>query len=244
MKNKTVLISGATSGIGRATVFELLENGFFVSGFAPDSKKCKALAKELARSFKPGQFLITAGDVTKESSLKKVIRSTVSKFKNIDIVVNNAGYGFFVEPEAVDINQYRRMMDVNMVGMATLTKLVVPQMKKKKMGHIVNVASIAGRTVGFKGSFYSSTKFAVMGYSEGIRKDLEPFNIKVSTVCPGMVQTDFFTKKELARRKKELWNGKVPVMLNSADIAKAICFVLKQPTHVEIRDILVMPFGN
>ena len=110
-------------------------------------------------------------------------------------------------------------------------------MKKKKMGHIVNVASIAGRTVGFKGSFYSSTKFAVMGYSEGIRKDLEPFNIKVSTVCPGMVQTDFFTKKEL-------WNGKVPVMLNSADIAKAICFVLKQPTHVEIRDILVMPFGN
>ena len=88
MKNKTVLISGATSGIGRATVFELLENGFFVSGFAPDSKKCKALAKELARSFKPGQFLITAGDEAKKASFKKVIRSSASKIKKKKIIIN------------------------------------------------------------------------------------------------------------------------------------------------------------
>lgn len=243
MKNKTVLISGVTSGIGRATVFQLLKDGFSVSGFAPQVQKCRALSKELAQLFDPANFLILPADVRHEKSLKTVVAATLKRYKHIDVLINNAGYGFFVEPDAVDVKKYWDMIDVNVVGMARLTKLVVPHMKKRKLGLIINLASIAGRRVGVKGSFYSATKFAVMGYSEGLRKDLASFGIKVSTVCPGLVKTNFLTKKEYQRRMKEIWHNHEPTMLEAQDIAGAIGFICSQPAHAEVQDMLIMPFG-
>ncbi len=244
MADKVVLISGGTSGIGRAAVEQLLEDGFLVAAFGPKPDKCKTLAKELGQVFNADKFLIIPGDVKKEPILKKVVQATIKKFKKLDVLINNAGYGFFNQPDEIDISKYRDMMEVNMVGMAALTKLVIPVMKKREQGLIINIASVAGRQVGQKGSFYSSTKFAVMGYSEGLRKDLAAFGIKVTTVCPGMVRTNFFNQKELERRKQELWQGKDPVMLDAGDIARAIGFICSQPQHVSIYDILVMPFGN
>src|SRR3989344_8987736 len=179
MKNKTVLISGATSGIGRATVFELLENGFFVSGFAPDSKKCKALAKELARSFKPGQFLITAGDVTKEPSLKKVIRSTINKFKNIDIVVNNAGVWIEGKLEKNNLEQIEKVLSINTFGVVRLTKLVLPYIKKSKTGTIVNISSQAGIYAKKERSPYNASKWAITGFTKALQEELEAEGIKV-----------------------------------------------------------------
>jgi len=243
MAKKVALISGGTSGIGRAAVLQLLQDGFCVCAFAPSANKAKAFAKELAELFEPANFLVLSGDVRKEESLKKVVAATVKKFKRIDVLFNNAGYGFYTKPEEVDIKKYQDMMEVNMIGMARLTKLVVPQMKKQKSGLIINTASVAGRSVGLKGSFYSSTKFAVMGYSEGLRKDLVPYGIKVATVCPGMVKTNFFNQKEYKRRLHELWHGREPMMLQSEDVAAVIGFICRQPARSEVRDVFIMPFG-
>ena len=224
MKNKPVLISGATSGIGKATVFELLENGFFVSGFAPDSKKCKALAKELARSFKSGQFLITPGDVTKESSLKKVIRSTINKFKNIDIVVNNAGVWIEGKLEKNNLEQIEKVLSINTFGVVRLTKLVLPYIKKSKTGTIVNISSQAGIYATKERSPYNASKWAITGFTKALQEELEAEGIKVIGIYPGKINTDLFKSSGF---KKSMENALPPQA-----VAKLISFALNSGEHV------------
>jgi len=241
MKNRTVIISGGTDGIGKATVLRLLLDGFFVATFSRSTEKCESLRKEILKKFPSKKFLVVVGDVTNEESLSNVVKRTFSKFKSVDILINNAGIGYYVECDKVEKSKYEDLIKINIIGTVLLTKLVVPYMKKKKSGLIINIASISGKSAFARGEFYSSTKYAIMGYSEGIRKELGPFGIKVSTVCPGMTKTSFFKKSELKRRKK-LWGGKIPQFLNVEDISRIIRFICTQPEHCDIQDINVMPF--
>jgi NADP-dependent 3-hydroxy acid dehydrogenase YdfG len=241
--NKTVLISGVTSGIGKATMLQLLKDGFNVVGFAPEPAKCKSLAKELNQLFETKRFLVLPGDVTKEENLKKVVKAVLKKFKQLDILINNAGYGIYADADKINIKAYQDMINVNVVGVARLTKVVLPHMKQRKAGLIVNLDSISGRTSGPRAEFYCATKFAIMGYSEGLQKEIEKYKIKVATVCPGMVKTHFLTKEEYQWRMKNLWKGKEPVRLEAEDVARGISFICQQPDSVNIRDIVIMPFG-
>jgi len=239
MTSKTVLISGGTDGIGRGSVLQLLKDGFNVATFSRNDKNCNELQSELEESYDKKRFLVLNADVADEHRLGGVVRETLAKFKSIDILINNAGFGYFAGCDDVDISRFQEMIQTNVVGMASLTKLVVPQMKKKKRGLIINISSMSGKRVLSKGEFYSATKFAVMGYSEGLRKELRDYGIKVSTICPGMVKTNFFDEAEL---KKRLVKGKPAPILEVTDISRIISLICNQSEHCDIRDISVMPF--
>jgi len=238
---KTVLITGGTEGIGKASAIKLMEEGFNVSTFSRNKAKCDSLAKELEKKYSSDNFLVMQGDVTKEEDMKKVLNNTLNKFKNIDILFNNAGFGYFSEADKVDMNRFQSMIQTNIFGLTLITKLVISHMKKRKSGLIINLASISGKTAFALGEFYSATKFAVVGYSEGLRNEVKDFGIKVSTLCPGMIKTNFFGKDELERRKKAN-NGKVPKMLNVDDITRVVSLICNQSEDCDIRDITLMPF--
>ena len=181
------------------------------------------------------------GDVTNEKDVKKIISQTISKFNSIDILINNAGMGYFSDVDKVDMAIFQKMLQLNLFGAALLTKFVVPSMKKQKSGLIINIVSNSGKTAFAKGEFYSATKFGLMGFSQGIRNELKEYGIKVCTICPGMVKTEFFTKEELERRK-EIHGGKVPTMLSVEDINKIISLICSQSSNCDIQDITLMPF--
>ena len=186
---KTALISGGTDGIGRGAVLQLLSDGFKVVTFSRSKKHCDELKNELGKKFDKKQFLVLEGSVTDGSFLKKAVGTTAAAFKTIDVLINNAGFGYFEEADSVDMKQFKEMIDANVVGLAELTKYVVPHMKKQKSGLIINLASISAKTSGPTREFYSATKFGVMGYSIGLREELRPFGIKVATICPAISTT-------------------------------------------------------
>ncbi|HID73316.1 TPA: SDR family oxidoreductase [Candidatus Micrarchaeota archaeon] len=238
MSGRTVLISGGTDGIGKGAALQLLKEGFNVSTFSRDAENCSELQKELGKLYDESRFLVMKGDVADDKDMENAVAGTVAKFGSIDILINNAGFGYFSECDAVDISRFRKMIDTNLVGMALLTKLAVPHMKEKGAGLIINISSMSGKRALMKGEFYSATKFAVMGYSEGLRKELGGWGIKVSTICPGMVRTDFFDK---AHYDKQVIDDSTP-MLDVDDISRIISLICNQSGHCDIQDLSVMPF--
>jgi len=240
MHTKTVLISGGTYGIGKGTAWRLLHDGHAVSAFSRDKKKVALFRRELTVATKD-QSLVLQGDVTNEAHVKKVVQKTVQRFGAIDVLINNAGFGYFEEADKVDIRRFQDIVRTNLIGVTALTKHVIPYMKKQRSGLVINIVSMSGKRAFAMGSFYSATKFGVMGYSEGIRHELKSYGIKVCTVCPGMVDTAFFDRKEIMRRKK-LAGGSVPPMLQVGDISSLISYICAQPPHCDIQDITVMPF--
>lgn len=242
MNRKTVLISGGTDGIGKGAVIQLLEDGFNVVTFSKNKKKCDLLIKKLKKKYDQNRFLIIQGDVTNESSLNKIVKGAIKQFKAIDILINNAGIGYFSECDKVDMKKFHEMIHINILGVTLLTKLTVPYMKKRKSGLIINLSSVSGKQAFANGEFYSATKFAVMGYSEGIRNELKEFGIKVSTICPGMVKTKFLGRtEELEKRKKRL-GKKTLQMLDVKDVNRTISLICNQSNHCNIQDITLMPF--
>ncbi len=240
---KTALISGGTAGIGKGAVKQLLADGFDVVTFSRTEAKCETLRFALAPHYDRSRYLVCQGDVTDPASLETVVEETVATFDTIDVLINNAGIAYFEECDTVDLDRFQQMIETNIFGVAALTKLVVPHMKAQKRGLILNIASVSGKTAFPKGEFYSATKFAVMGYSSGIRKELSEFGIKVATLCAGMIATDLFSTEELARRKRE-WDREELPMLEVCDISRLISTICTQAPHCDIRDITVMPFEH
>ena len=241
MARKTILISGGTRGIGKAAFSQLLKDGFNVVTFSPDKNSCEKLIQESITKSDQKNFLVLQGDITNEKDIKKIISLAIAKFKSIDILMNNAGMGYFSEVDKVDMGIFQKMLQLNLFGAVLLTKHIVPFMKKQKAGLIINIVSNSGKMAFAKGEFYSATKFGLMGFSQGIRAELKEYGIKVCTICPGMVKTEFFSKEELERRKK-LHGGKIPTMLNVEDINKIISLICSQSEHCDIQDIALMPF--
>lgn len=170
-----------------------------------------------------------------------MVANAISRYGHIDILVNNAGMGYYTDLDGMDIKKFQEMMQVNIVGLVSLTKLVVSHMKKNGGGLIINMVSIAGKKSFPWASCYSATKFAVIGFSDSIRQELKPHNIKIATISHGMAHTNFWDKKELERRKK-IANGKLPPMLNSESIARVLTFIASQPEDSDIQDLTIIPF--
>jgi NADP-dependent 3-hydroxy acid dehydrogenase YdfG len=243
-KNKTILISGGVTGIGAATALQFLEDGWQVAAFSNVKEHNQEFLKLAKMQGLAAKLLVLEADITKEKDLKKLVAETAKKFRTIDVLFNNAGMGYFIDADKMDVKKFDQMMEVNVIGMADLTKLVLPIMKKQKFGQIINNSSIAGKVGHAKSEFYAATKSAVMRYSEGLRAEVARFGIKVSVIYTSTVKTGFWSKKEYARRKKENWHGKTPVFLSPNDIAAAVWFVVNQPGYSVIEDITIMPFGN
>lgn len=220
----------------------LLSEGYNVVAFSSTKGRYDKCVDEL-KDFDSEHYIVLQGDVTEKESMKSVVDTTLEKFGQIDILINNAGVLYFDEIDKVDMERFRQMMDINVHGLILLTQLVVPYMKKRDSGLIINFSSIAGLKTVATGEFYSASKFAVKGFSDGLRQELSPSGIKVSTIYPGMVKTDLFDKEELEKRK-EKYGGELPSMLDVSDIARAISMICSQSEISDIYDITIMPFRH
>ena len=180
-------------------------------------------------------------DVRKLKEVKKAIAQLKGRWKKIDILLNNAGLAKgFDEIHTGNINDWEIMIDTNLKGLLYMTRMVTPRMVERGSGHVINVASIAGKEVYPKGNVYCATKHGVDALTRAMRIDLHKYGVRVSQVAPGHVeQTEFsLVRFDGDKEKSKIYEDFIPV--NSKDIAKVIYFIASQPVHVNIQDILVM----
>jgi NADP-dependent 3-hydroxy acid dehydrogenase YdfG len=233
---KTALITGATSGIGRATAFEFAKQGIniIICGRREERLQTIKTALEKLTNVHTLNF-----DVRDNTAVVKAIHSLPEHFSTIDILINNAGNAHGLDPiQTGAIEDWDAMMDINVKGLLYVSKAVIPQMTKRKSGHIINIGSSAGKEVYPKGNVYCASKHAVLAITEGMRIDLNPFGIKVGAINPGLVETEFsqvrFKGNESANHVYSGYKA-----LQGEDIAEIIYFVISRPNHVNIADLLV-----
>ncbi|WP_165020533.1 SDR family oxidoreductase [Dysgonomonas sp. ZJ279] len=238
---KIALITGATSGIGRAIAVKLAQEGcnLIITGRRAD--RLSELQKEIQDKSEV-KVLTLNFDVRVYKEVEDSLSNLPKEWKDIDILVNNAGLAVGLNPihQGV-VDDWERMIDTNVKGLLYVTRLVTPGMVERKSGHIINLCSIAGKDSYANGNVYCATKHAVDALSKGMRIDLLPYNIKVTQICPGAVETEFSLVrfKGDESRANQVYKGFTPLFAD--DIANAVFYAVSQPTHVDIQDMLVMP---
>lgn len=235
---KTALITGATSGIGMETARKL-SNDFRLIICGRRQERLEELKSELSKNT---EVFVLNFDVRDKNGVFNSIENLPESFKEIDILINNAGNAHGLAPfHEADLEDMEAMIDGNVKGVIYTTKAVLPLMIPIGKGHIVNISSIAGKQVYTNGAVYCASKYAVEALSKGMRLDLLPLGIKVTNVAPGAVDTEFSLVrfKGDSERSQMVYNGFQP--LSAKDIAESIYFVVMQPDHVQISDITVLP---
>ena len=241
LKNKIVCITGASAGIGRACAYSFAEQGADIIISARRIEKVNAVAKEIRDKFGVKVFAFKL-DVRNHNEVVTAFEALPEEWRKIDVLINNAGLGrgldrFYED----DVQNWEEMIDTNIKGLLYVSSAVVPGMAERKSGQIINLGSIAGRMPYPKGSVYCATKSALDAITKSMRMDLSDKNVRVSTVDPGMVETDFsivrFHGDEL--KAKNVYKGIDP--LTADDIADAILYCATRPPHVNISEILIMP---
>ena len=238
---KIALITGATAGIGKAIALKLAKEGYNLIITGRREERLAELEKEIEVKY-DSRVLSLCFDVRDYNEVEKALTSLPDDWKNIDILVNNAGLAVGLNPIHTGVvDDWERMIDTNIKGLLYVTRVVSPMMVERKTGHIINIASIAGKEVYANGNVYCATKHAVDALSKGMRIDLLPYNIKVTQVCPGAVETEFSVVrfKGDKGRADQVYDGFTP--LSGDDIAEAVYYALSQPAHVDVQDVLVMP---
>jgi len=190
------LITGCSSGIGREIALVALAKGHNVAVTARNP----AAVEEIVAKY-PGQVVAPALDVTNRDQVVQAVRETESAFGGIDVLVNNAGYGYMAAVEEGEDAEVRRMFDTNYFGVVEMIKATLPGMRRQRSGHIINISSMTGLVANPPNIYYSSTKFALEALSEGLSKELSPFGIRVTAIEPGAVRTDWSSRsmKETSR---------------------------------------------
>jgi 3-hydroxy acid dehydrogenase / malonic semialdehyde reductase len=238
---KCVLITGATSGIGEATAKLLASKGYRLILTGRRQDRLDKIKKELTNIFN-AEIHILPFDVRKREETDMALSSLKNPFDKIDILINNAGLAVGMNRIQEGItDDWERMIDTNIKGLLYVTRKIIPQMVQNNSGHIINISSIAGKEVYPFGNVYCASKHAVEAITKSLRLDLLQHNIKVSSVAPGAVHTEFSMirfkgDKMLA---DQVYKGITP--LTGEDIAEIILFIITRPPHVNIDDILVMP---
>ncbi|HBO25761.1 MULTISPECIES: SDR family NAD(P)-dependent oxidoreductase [Culturomica] len=237
---KIALITGATSGIGRATALRAAEIGYDLIITGRRQELLNELATEIRRQGR--EVLPLCFDIRKAEEVKKAITDLEEKWQNIAVLVNNAGLAVGTSPiqEGI-IDDWERMIDTNVKGLLYITREIAPLMIRNNNGHIVNIASIAGKEVYPGGNVYCATKHAVDALSKAMRTDMLKHNIKVTNIAPGMVETEFsiVRYKGDTEAAKNVYKGMTP--LTNEDIADTIIFAITRPAHVCLNDIVIMP---
>jgi 3-hydroxy acid dehydrogenase / malonic semialdehyde reductase len=238
---KTVLVTGATAGIGEAIaqIFARANNKIIITGRRAD--RLEKLKHKLETDF-GAQIHTLCFDVQKSNQVKAAIESLPEEFKNIDILVNNAGLalGRASFDNALE-EDWDTMIDTNIKGVLYVTKAIVPGMIERKSGHIVNIGSIAGKETYLGGNVYCATKHAVDSLTKAMRIDLLEHGIKVTGVCPGIVETEFSEVRYKGDKEKAklVYEGYHP--LSPRDVAELVFFTATRPPHVNINDVVIVP---
>jgi NADP-dependent 3-hydroxy acid dehydrogenase YdfG len=240
IKDKVAIVTGASSGIGYATALALSRAGAKVAAGARRTDRLELLQNEITRN--GGEIFIQKLDVTIKSECDAFADAVIKKWGTIDILVNNAGLQPLSFFKNLKVDEWDKMIDVNIKGVLYCTAAVITHMVNKKSGHIVNISSIAGRIVYPTGSVYCATKHAITAFSEGLRQELsQRSNIRITCIEPGLVATELtntITDKALEKYVERI---KQMEALQAEDIADAIVFAVQAPSHVNVNEILIRP---
>jgi|TARA_R110002051_G_scaffold124451_2_gene197699 3-hydroxy acid dehydrogenase/malonic semialdehyde reductase len=235
---KTALITGATSGIGKATAIRFAQEGINLILCGRRQERLSQLKTQLSKSVNVHTLNF---DVRNNADIQEAIASLPEAFATIDILINNAGNAHGLDPiQTGNTDDWDAMLDINVKGLLYVSKAIIPQMTARKEGHIINIGSTAGKEVYPNGNVYCASKHAVDAISQGMRIDLNKHNIKVGAVNPGMVATEFSEVrfKGDTERADKVYQGFD--VLKPEDIADIIYFVVSRPYHVNIADLVVM----
>lgn len=239
MEKRIVLITGATSGIGEATAVLLAENNFKLILCGRRKDRLDALKGRLSSA---AEIHTLEFDVRDREGVKNAISQLPQAWKKIDVLINSAGNAHGLDPiQTGNVDDWDAMIDINVKGLLYVCHEVVPGMAERKSGHVVNIGSIAGKEVYPNGNVYSASKFAVDALTRGMRIDLNASGIKVTSINPGMVETEFSLVrfKGNAERASLTYKGLDP--LKGKDIADIILYTITRPAHVVLADITVFP---
>lgn len=241
MKDKIVLITGATSGIGEGCARKFASQGANLILNGRNIQKLDALKADLENRFGV-RILLLPFDVRDRKAATAAIASLSGKWTDIDILINNAGLVIGVDKEFEgNLDEWDIVVDTNVKGLLAMTRLVVPGMVKRGRGHIINIGSIAGDAAYPGGSVYCATKAAVKALSDGLRIDLVDTPLRVTNIKPGMVETNFTVVRYRGDKERadEFYKGIRP--LTGDDIAETVYFAASVPEHIQIAEVLVMP---
>lgn len=244
LRDKIVFITGASSGIGTACAIEFAKQGAKLLLCARRINLLQELAKQLYDEFQIDVYPFEL-DVRNPTQVQEALSLLPDAWKNIDILINNAGLaaGFDLIPDA-NIQDWEDMIDTNVKGVLYITKAVLPQMINRNTGHIINIGSVAGHEVYPKGAVYAATKHAVNAITKGLRMDLLGKKIRVSTVDPGAVHTNFSTVRFKGDDKRAAAVYEGIEALTAHDIADAVIYCATRPSHVNISEIIIMPIAQ
>jgi NADP-dependent 3-hydroxy acid dehydrogenase YdfG len=235
---KVVVITGASSGLGEATARLLAAQGAKVVLGARRKERIEALAAELKG--KGGQALALATDVTQREQVRALADAAVESFGRLDVMINNAGLMPHSPLERLKVEDWDRMIDVNLKGVLYGIAAALPHMQRQKSGQIVNVSSVAGHKVRPGSAVYAATKHAVRALSEGLRQEVKPYNIRTTVLSPGAVATelvDSITEKDIAEGVRRMYEIAIP----AEAFARAVAFAISQPDEVDVNEILFRP---
>jgi len=242
MNQKTVLITGATSGIGKATATILAKNKYKLILCGRRKERLIEVKEELS---KLTEVITLQFDVSKKEEVFKAIDSLPPAFQKIDILINNAGnaHGLSTIQDG-DTDDWDAMLDINVKGLLYVSRAILPQMVKRNEGFVVNIGSIAGKEVYPNGNVYCASKYAVNALNKAMRLDLNKHNIRVSAIHPGAVETEFSEVRFKGDKEKAKNVYKGFKALQAEDIAEIIYFVVTRPYHVNIEDLVVYPLAQ
>ncbi len=239
IQGKVVVITGASSGLGEAAARLLCAQGASVVLGARRAGRLKSLAGELTAG--GGQALAVTTDVTRYDQVKRLVDTAVQKFGRIDVMINNAGLMPQSPLECLKIDEWDRMIDVNIKGVLYGIAAALPYMKQQKGGHIINVSSVAGHKVKNAVAVYAATKFAVRALSEGLRMEVKPYDIRTTIISPGAVATELantVTDPETAARLQKYF---AEIAISADSFARMVAFAISQPDDVDVNEIVFRP---
>ena len=241
--DRVAVVTGASSGIGYATALALARGGAKVALGARRQDRLEDLKTKIVQE--GGQALSCKVDVANRQECQAFIDLVINEWGRIDILVNNAGLMPLSLVKNIKVDEWDRMVDVNIKGVLYCTAAALPHMIKAKSGHIVNVSSVAGRLVFPGGSVYCATKHAITAFSEGLRQELSVRkNIRVSCIEPGVVATELTDTITDESLKGFVENAKKMEALQSEDISRAILYAVESPPHVNVNEILIRPVSQ
>ena len=236
-----VLITGATSGIGEATALLLAKNNFNLIITGRRLERLILLQQKIQQESNSEVFVLNF-DIRNLNENENAINNLPAEWQNVDILINNAGLAAGYSPfQEGNIDDWERMIDTNIKGLLYITRLITPKMIERGKGHIINISSIAGKETYPFGNVYCASKHAVQSITKGLRIDLLKHGIKVSSVSPGAVETEFSLVRFNGdnNKAKQVYKGFTPLF--AQDIADTILFIVTRPKHVNIDDVLIMP---
>jgi NADP-dependent 3-hydroxy acid dehydrogenase YdfG len=241
LQNKVAVITGASSGIGEAVAYALSAEGAQVALLARRADKLKGVSETIKkRSGK--EALVAVTDVADNASVTAAIAKVKETFGRVDILVNNAGVMYLGTVADAKVEDWKRMIDINIMGLMYSTHAVLPIMKAAGGGDIINISSVSGRLVSARSAVYSATKFAVNAFSDGLRQEVYKDKIRITIIEPGAVETeltDHIPDPSVKDQIKSWVSSMTP--LKGEDIAAAVVYACSQPAHVSVNELMIRP---